>query len=100
MEGATRSHQLAIDARPYGGGSATALRLRQANLLTSAIGLPSGLDDGLRLGTNEITRWGMSHTDMPELATYIAHALTGDPSEVADRISAMRGRFTDVKFID
>jgi glycine hydroxymethyltransferase len=100
VEGSTRSHQLAVDARPFGGGHAAALRLRRANLLTSAIGLPTGTDDGLRLGTNELTRWGMTHTDMPELATYIAHALTGDPSQVADRVTAMRGRFTDLQFID
>jgi glycine hydroxymethyltransferase len=99
-EGSTQSHQLAIDARPFGGGHATALRLRSANLLTSAIGLPTGLDDGLRLGTNEITRWGMSHTDMPELATYLAQALSGDPGQVAGRVTAMRGRFTDLRFIN
>jgi glycine hydroxymethyltransferase len=98
--GATRSHQFAIDARGFGGGHAAALRLRQANLLTSAIGLPTGIDDGLRLGTNEITRWGMSHTDMPELAVYIAQALTADPGQVADRVTGMRGRFTELKFID
>lgn len=100
VSGPTRSHQLAIDARTFGGGHAAALRLRQANLLTSAIGLPTGTDDGLRLGTNEIARWGMSHIDMPELATYIAHALTGDPAEVADRVTAMRGRFTTLRFIN
>ena len=96
----TRSHQLAIDARSLGGGTAAALRLRKANILTSAIGLPTGPDDGLRLGSNEITRWGMSHTDMPELATYIAQALTADPASVADRVSAMRSRFTELSYIN
>jgi glycine hydroxymethyltransferase len=100
IEGSTRSHQLAVDARPFGGGHAAALRLRRANLLTSAIGLPTGTDNGLRLGTNELTRWGMTHTDMPELATYIAQALTGDPSQVADHVTAMRGRFGELRFID
>ena len=99
-EGPTKSHQLAIDARTLGGGSAAALRLRQANILTSAIGLPTGADDGLRLGSNEITRWSMSHTDMPELATYIAQALTADPASVADRVTAMRSRFSKLSFIN
>lgn len=98
-EGPTQSHQLAIDARSFGGGTAAAIALRQANILTSAIGLPSGLDDGLRLGSNEITRWGMSHTDMPELATYIAQALGGDPTSVAGRVSAMRSRFTHLHYL-
>ncbi len=98
-EGPTASHQLAIDARTLGGGSAAATRLREANILTSAIGLPTGPDDGLRLGSNEITRWGMSHTDMPELATYIAQALTADPASVANRVTAMRTRFTTLRYI-
>ncbi|NNE95289.1 MAG: serine hydroxymethyltransferase [Acidimicrobiales bacterium] len=100
VDGPTISHQFAVDARTFGGGHAAAQRLREANLLTSAIGLPTGLDDGLRFGTNEITRWGMSHTDMPELATYVAQALHGEPADVADRVSAMRRRFTELHFID
>ncbi len=98
-QGPTTSHQFAIDARRWGGGQATAQLLRRANILTSAIGLPSGDDDGLRLGTPEIVRWGMSHTDMPELATYIAQALTADPSTVAERVSLFRQRFTELHHI-
>ena len=45
------SHQLAIDARSLGGGDPAARRLRRANLLACAIGLPSGEGDGLRLGS-------------------------------------------------
>ena len=48
-ETATCSHQLALDARGYGGGDAAARRLRDANLLASAIGLPD--DDGAGLGS-------------------------------------------------
>src|SRR5689334_5879901 len=38
--GPTTSHQFAIDAGRWGGGQAAAVRLREANLLTCAIGLP------------------------------------------------------------
>ena len=34
--------------------------------------------NGLRFGTPEIVRWGMTATDMPELAALIARGLRGN----------------------
>ena len=98
IAGATTSHQFALRAEPWGGGHPTAVRLRRANLLTSAIGLPDG--EGLRLGTPEIVRRGMTPDDMGELAELIARALTGDPDTVAADVTAFRGRFGGVAFVD
>ena len=61
---ATESHAFALDVTDLGGGAAVASRLRDANLLTSAIGLPRGLDAGVRIGTNELVRWGAATDDM------------------------------------
>ncbi|MCU1394189.1 MAG: serine hydroxymethyltransferase [Ilumatobacteraceae bacterium] len=102
--GYTTSHQLAVDATEWGGGHEAALILRRANLLACAIGLPAvagrgGDMGGLRIGTPEIVRWGMTAADMPELATLIADGLAGDPESVAPRTSAFRQRFTDLHFI-
>ena len=98
--GYTMSHQLAIDATDWGGGHQAALELREANLLTCAIGLP-GIDPfgGLRIGTPEIVRWGMTTADMPELAELIAAALERNPRDVAPRTSAFRRRFTALHHI-
>jgi len=97
--GPTRSHAFAIECNQVGGGHSSAVQLRQANILTSAIGLPTGLDDGLRLGTNELVRWGASSTDMPELATLIARALTSnDPTNIAPAVTDFRARFDTVHF--
>ncbi|HRE02206.1 MAG TPA: hypothetical protein PLV68_12965, partial [Ilumatobacteraceae bacterium] len=86
--GPTTSHQLAFDATRWGGGHATAQRLRVANLLACAIGLPGAPEGaGLRLGTPEIVRMGMTVADMTELASLIADALDGDPAAVAPRTS-------------
>lgn len=74
------------------------MRLRRANLLTSAIGLPGNESAGLRFGTPEITRIGMTTTDMPELAELIAAGFR-DPDTVADRTSTMRRRFDTVHFV-
>lgn len=98
----TTSHQFAIEAARYGGGQAAAKRLRQANILTCGIGLPidpvPGDMNGLRLGTPEIVRWGMTAADMEPLADLIARGLE-DPKSVLDEATAFRHRFQDIHFI-
>ena len=91
--GGTTSHQLALQAATLGGGQAAARRLGAAGLLCCGIGLPiaevPGDLNGLRLGTPEIVRLGLTPADMPRLADLLARGLAGaDPvalrAEVAD----------------
>jgi glycine hydroxymethyltransferase len=103
--GITTSHQFAIEAAAFGGGQRAAKLLRKANLLTCGIGLPLApiVDDvnGLRIGTPEIVRWGMTSADMPELAAYLADALTGARSAgaVAADVTSFRRRFSKLHFL-
>ncbi|MEV0407025.1 aminotransferase class I/II-fold pyridoxal phosphate-dependent enzyme [Actinoallomurus sp. NPDC050550] len=100
--GATRSHQFAI--RTPGGGQRAARRLRRANLLACGIGLPTPPVDGdvggLRVGTPEIVRLGMTDADMPVLASFIARGLDPDvePETVATEVTKWRTRFSGVHF--
>lgn len=101
---ATTSHQLALRAGDWGGGQHAAERLRRANILTSGIGLPveevAGDVNGLRLGTPEIVRRGMTPDDMPALADLLARGLdmATEPEAVAAEVSAWRRGFTGVRF--
>jgi len=98
--GYTTSHQFAIDAAEWGGGHPAALRLRDANILSCAIGLPGGDEwSGLRLGTPEIVRWGMTAADMPELADLIVDGLRGDATAVAPRTTQFRSKFRTLHHI-
>ena len=98
--GYTTSHQFAVRADALGGGHEASLRLREANLLACAIGLPGGDEwSGLRLGTPEIVRWGMTASDMPELASLLVRGLHGDAATVAADTTAFRSRFTDLHHI-
>jgi len=102
--GATHSHQFALRAERYRGGQAASKTLRRANVLACGIGLPiDPVDDdlnGLRLGTPEIVRWGMTPADMDELADLIVRGLeTNDPQAVARDASAFRRRFDRLHFI-
>jgi glycine hydroxymethyltransferase len=99
-QGYTTSHQFAVDAIEWGGGHQAALTLRDANILSCAIGLPGGDEwSGLRLGTPEIVRWGMTTADMPELAALIVEGLRGDARAVAPMTTAFRSRFTTLHHI-
>jgi glycine hydroxymethyltransferase len=102
IEGVTGSHQFALEAASLGGGQAAAARLRRANLLACGIGLPiapvSGDLNGLRLGTPEVARMGMTPADMPELASFITRALSAPPEDVAGDVAAWRTQFDQVCF--
>jgi glycine hydroxymethyltransferase len=103
--GHTASHQFALDAVQFGGGQSAARTLRRANVLTSGIGLPGpevpGDFNGLRIGTPEIARWGMSIEAMDELAELVSQALLGKepPERVALRITDLRRRFSTLRYI-
>ncbi len=104
--GVTLSHQFAIEAATFGGGQQAAKKLRGARILACGIGLPiAGVEgdmNGLRLGTPEIVRWGMTVDDMPELASLIARGLRGNDGgeQVAADVTAFRQRFRTLHFIN
>ncbi|MGF9754797.1 aminotransferase class I/II-fold pyridoxal phosphate-dependent enzyme [Microvirga sp. 0TCS3.31] len=104
IDGPTGSHQLALEARQWGGGQSAARLLRRANLLTSGIGLPveavDGDMNGLRIGSPELVRLGMGPGDMDVLASLLAEALSpgADLHDVATRVTAWRSRFGGVHF--
>lgn len=103
--GFTTSHQFAIEAARYGGGQTAAKLLRRANLLTCGIGLPGapvpGDLNGLRIGTPEIVRWGMTPADMGALGTLVAAALSGRPApeSLATEVTDFRRRFSTLRYV-
>jgi len=102
--GMTQSHQFAVEAAGFGGGQTASKTLRKAGFLACGIGLPiaavEGDLNGLRIGTPELVRRGVTVADAPALAALIAEGLRGnDPGAVAARVREMRARFTGVHFI-
>ena len=102
--GPTSSHQFAIRAAGYGGGQAASKTLRQAGLLACGIGLPietvEGDMNGLRIGTPELVRWGMTPEHMPRLANLINDALrANDPAGMAADVAKWRSEFDSLHYI-
>jgi len=94
-----------LRAAEYGGGTTASRLLEHANILTSGIGLPlpevSGDYNGLRIGTQEITRWGMLPQDMPALAELLCRILVNgeEPESVKKDVVAFRERFQELRFV-
>lgn len=102
--GFTRSHQFAVEAAAFGGGQTASKRLRAAGFLASGIGLPlpevAGDLNGLRIGTPELVRWGVTPATAPEIAALVARALrSNDPAAIAPETAALRARYRDLHFI-
>ena len=99
--GATQSHQFAVLAAGYGGGQAASKTLRNAGFLACGIGLPvAGVDgdmNGLRIGTPELVRWGMTAGDADRLASLIAAGLAG--RDVAQEVATWRAEFDTMRFV-
>lgn len=102
---ATASQHVAIDAHPYGGGNHAAKQLEPANLLCSSIGLPlphiSGEANGIRFGTQELTRRGMGPAEMSAVADLVARVLVeNEPGElVRADVVALRRAFTKLAYV-
>ena len=101
--GGTGSHQVALRAAQ--GGQAMARTLGAAGLLCCGIGLPGaevpGDLNGLRLGTPEIVRLGLSPADMPRLARLIARVLAAPECAPAVRaeITAWRRELGGLRYV-
>ncbi|MGE5264162.1 MAG: serine hydroxymethyltransferase, partial [Acidobacteriota bacterium] len=80
-KGYTRTHQVIADARAFGGGLDVAHLLARANLVTNKNLIPSDTPaawdrpGGLRMGTIEVTRYGMHEKEMDVIAGFMARVL-------------------------
>ncbi len=100
----TESHHIALSAEPLGGGQAASKRLAEANILLCGIGLPlapvEGDLNGIRIGTQEVTRWGMGENTMAEIAHLMARIwIAGeDPARVRQDVIAFRRAYQTIGF--
>lgn len=87
--GYTETHHLAVDVRGFGGGDAAATLLASAGIFSSEALLPRAADDvvpdGLRFGTQELTRRGLSAEGFAELGAAIGRLLHGEASVTETR---------------
>lgn len=105
QRGYTASHHVAIAAGTFGGGTRASRLLEGVRIFASGIGLPgepvTGDQNGMRFGTQEVTRWGMGPQEMRVIAGLIADALLGrrDGTGIRHDALALRERFTALRYV-
>jgi glycine hydroxymethyltransferase len=104
-KGFTASQHVAVRADTYGGGDTASHRLAPSGILMSSIGLPgpavAGENNAIRLGTQEVTRWGFATAEMDQVAAWMAEMLVGDgnPAALAGEVADLRGRFATLHYV-
>jgi glycine hydroxymethyltransferase len=98
--GYTTSHQVAVNVSGYGGGVAVAQRLEANDIIVNYNMLPWDADprnpSGLRLGVQEMTRYGMQEGDIQRLASLLSDAIKG--KQVRDQVHALRVEFSTLQY--
>ena len=105
-KGYTRTHQAIADVRALGGGEAAGFRLADANIIVNKNLIPSDRPadwdrpSGLRIGTTEVTRWGMKEPEMALIAALMADVLFGRRSaeHVREDVVSLRRTFPKLQY--
>lgn len=100
-DGFTETHQVVIRVKKFGQGMELARRLEENNIITNYQALPDDetfLDpSGIRMGVQEMTRFGMKEKDFDMLADFIADVIIRN-KEVKDEVAKKRADFLDMKY--
>jgi glycine/serine hydroxymethyltransferase len=100
-DGFTETHQVIIRVKAHGPGPIIARRLEDSNIVTNYQALPDDAtfleSSGVRLGVQEMTRFGMREKDFGELAGYVADVVVRNKS-VKDAVKAYRRNFLEMGY--
>ena len=100
-DGYTETHQVIIRVKAFGPGMEIARRLETNNVLTNYQALPDDatfLDSsGIRLGVQEMTRFGMKEKDFDALAGLMSDIIVGGKS-AGDEVARYRKNFLTMGF--
>ena len=98
--GYTESHQIAVNVAAYGGGAAVAQRLEANDIIVNYNMLPLDTSarnpSGLRIGVQEMTRYGMREGDIQRLAALLSDAIKG--KQVQEPVHALRAEFSTLHY--
>jgi glycine/serine hydroxymethyltransferase len=100
-DGFTETHQVVIRVRQFGTGEDIARRLEENNIVTNYQALPDDESfvesSGIRMGTQEMTRFGMKENDFDQLAEYLA-ACVKTNKNVREEVRKLRQKFLTMQY--
>jgi len=100
-DGFTETHQVVIRIKAHGDGQEIARRLEENNIVTNYQALP---DDetflkasGIRMGVQEMTRFGMKEKDFEQLSGFVADVIIRN-KKVKEEAKKFRENFLQMKY--
>lgn len=107
-KGFTDTHQILVDVKKYGSGQEISEKLASANIIANKMLTPYDKDTsdavptGIRIGTSEITRYGISAQDLKSIAHLIYDAIHADSEEcirmVKRGVISLRERYNKIYY--
>ena len=105
-KGFTESHQVIIDVKANGGGAKNAELLEQANIIVNKNMLPWDKPEdiknpsGIRIGVQEVTRWGMKEEEMKIIAEFMKRIIIDkeDAAKVKKQVIEFRKEYLEVHY--
>jgi glycine hydroxymethyltransferase len=98
--GFTESHQVIVNVEKQGGGDVVAKKLEEANIILNKNIIPSDSNNpskpkGIRIGVQEMTRFGMKEEEMVQIAQLISQLIIegANPIETKEKVRELRNRF-------
>jgi glycine/serine hydroxymethyltransferase len=100
-DGYTHTHQVVLRVREHGTGEEIARRLEDNNIVTNYQALPDDSSfvesSGIRLGVQEMTRFGLGEGDFAMLAGFMA-VIIKQNKDVAVHVARERRRFMNMQY--
>jgi glycine/serine hydroxymethyltransferase len=100
-EGYTHTHQVIIRVQAFGDAKEIASRLEANNIITNYQALPGDATfyhpSGIRMGVQEMTRFGMKEKDFDGLARFIADVVLHKKNR-ADDVASFRSSFATMEY--
>ena len=105
QKGFTASHQVVVNVEKQGRGDAAAKKLEEANIILNKNIIPDDKEDpgnprGIRLGVQEMTRYGMKEEEMRKIAELIKEIILDqkDIRVVRNEVIEFRGNFQEINY--
>jgi glycine hydroxymethyltransferase len=101
--GFTESHQLAVDVAEFGGGDKVARHLKDNHIILNMNLLPHDPQgeinrwSGIRIGVQEMTRFGMREAEMERIAVLLQKCLMSG-KYIGDEVSDLRKQFQEIQY--
>ncbi|TEU07941.1 MAG: hypothetical protein E3I52_02620 [Candidatus Aminicenantes bacterium] len=100
-DGFTETHQVVIRIKAHGDGQEIARRLEENNIVTNYQALPDDetflKSSGIRMGVQEMTRFGMKEKDFEQLSGFIADVIIRN-KKVKEEAKKFRENFLQMKY--